>query len=81
MDGRICAVGRHTHPDGRYVAMPGRISPPDAIFGSVAFTDAKLAPETYERNDTYRFAAKHEGPMKLPERWMKQVRAHIEQHE
>lgn len=61
--------------------MPGRISPPEAIFGSVAFTESKLAPDTYERNATYRFAVKHEGPMKLRENWLDALRAHIKKHE
>ncbi|WFC94610.1 hypothetical protein MBRA1_001243 [Malassezia brasiliensis] len=67
--------------DARHMAMPGRISPPEAIFGSVAFTDSKLVPDSYERNDTYRFAVKHEGPMKLRQNWLKALRAYLEKNE
>lgn len=81
-DGWAHLCGTHlADTDARHMAMPGRISPPEAIFGSVAFTDAKLDPETYERNETYRFAVKNDGPMKLRENWLKAIRDYIENHE
>ncbi|KAI3626864.1 hypothetical protein CBS14141_000865 [Malassezia furfur] len=69
------------HLYARHMAMPGRISPPEAIFGSVAFTDSKLVPDSYERNDMYRFTVKHEGPMKLRKNWLDALRAYLEKNE
>lgn len=81
MDGHIFVVCIPTYTDARHMAMPGRISPPEAIFGSVAFTDSKLVPDSYERNDTYRFVVKHEGPMKLRQNWLEALRAYLEKNE
>ena len=81
MDGHIFVVRIATYTDARHMAMPGRISPPEAIFGSVAFTDSKLVPDAYERNDMYRFIVKHEGPMKLRKNWLDALRAYLEKNE
>lgn len=63
--------------DARNGAAPGRVASPDDIFGSVAFTDGALDASTYERNDTYRFCVKPEGPMQLPHPWLERLRKHL----
>ncbi|WFC99299.1 hypothetical protein MYAM1_002043 [Malassezia yamatoensis] len=63
--------------DARWAAMPGRNAPPEAIFGSVAFTDSKIEPDSYERNNMYRFSMKHEGPMKLRAHYLDALRTHL----
>lgn len=64
--------------DLRTEAMPGRTTPPEDIFGSVAFTDERLIPSSYERNDMYRFCVAHQGPMKLKDTWLAKVRAYLQ---
>ena len=63
--------------DARDVAMPGRVASPDDIFGSVAFTQGRLDPSTYEPNAMYRFCVKPLGPMKLPASWRKALHAYV----
>ena len=64
--------------DERTEAMPGRTTPPEDIFGSVAFTDERVIPSSYERNDMYRFCVAHQGPMKLKDTWRAKVRAYLQ---
>ncbi|CCV00231.1 unnamed protein product [Malassezia sympodialis ATCC 42132] len=63
--------------DARNEAAPGRVASPDDIFGSVAFSEGKLDASTYERNDTYRFCVKPEGPMQLPRHWLDSIRKQL----
>lgn len=49
--------------------MPGRIPTPENIFGTVAFTEGELRPESYEVNDTYRIVTAEEGFMQLRPHW------------
>ena len=66
--------------DLRSEVMPGRTTPTEDILGSVAFTDARLIPTSYERNDMYRFCVAGQGPMKLKDTWLSKLRAHLKQH-
>ena len=63
--------------DARYGLGPVRTPAPDDIFGSVSFTERRLAPETYEQNKMYRFCIRNEGPMVIPDRWMPIIKKHL----
>ena len=67
--------------DGRSSEVPGRVSSPDDILASVGFSEEKIISSTYEPNNMYRFCNGTEGPMQLPERWLKIVREYIERNE
>lgn len=54
-----------------------RTPSPDSIFGTVAFVESTIDPNTYERNPMYRFCMRTEGPMQLPEVWRKRVCDHL----
>ena len=64
--------------DCRTDTFPGRTTSAQDFFGSVAFTDSKVVPSSYQRNDMHRFCDKIQGPMKLKNTWLAKLREELE---
>lgn len=64
--------------DQRHEVDPSRTPLPENIFGFVAFSDKKIHPDTYQRNGSYRFCTRLDGPMQLKKEWLKAVQSAVQ---